>query len=215
MALTLKSGAEDIVIRARNGDQNAMGMIAEVRKAAKAGNAKAQMGFEAIRDYIARNPTKENRIATERDCVIGAEGVRVIRDLKKITKRSLMGAEGSSDEPRESIMTCLILLALPKTGGERTLNAGTVALANGPKLDDKRIRLIGEGIKDEDLRSFFYENIVRYVPSNEAEIPPQLQPIATAGQVVGQARALQIARLPNSPVSLVSPQVGWELGERQ
>src|ERR1700723_728530 len=158
MALTLKAGAADVVVRARDGDQNAMGMIAEVRKQALACNEISRMGFEAIREYIEKNPTAGNRVATEFDCVIGAEGVRVLRDLKSIasTTRSPMGSETNSEQDqRETIMTCLILLKLPKVGGERTLNAGTVALANGPKLTEARIRQIGEGIKDENLRSFF------------------------------------------------------------
>ena len=213
--LTLESGAKDLVVRSRNGDQNAMAMIAEVRKAAQRGSVKARMGFEAIKQYIEKNPTAENAETRKWDRTIPSDAQKTLRDLRDAVKgqigsASRMGAEGSDPE-----LTCRILLALPKTGGERTLNAGTVALANGPKLTDARIRQIGSGFGDEALRELFYKHIVRFHPSMADEVAEQLQPIVGAGQIVGQARALQVARLPNSPLSMVSPQTGWELGYTQ
>ena len=216
MALTVEKGAEDLVIRARNGDQLAMATLNEIRKAAQRGNQKAQMGFEAVKAYIQKNPTEANRKAMEKDVRISGEARQVLKDLRKVTKKSsMMGAENASvPDPATARDTCIIVLALPTVGGERALNAGCVLLANGPKLTDARIRQIGEAIKDESMRAYFYRYIVNYCPTGrEPELPSQLDAIAKAGRVIGQARALQIARLPNSPVGLVSPNVGWELGE--
>ena len=137
-----------------------------------------------------------------------------MKDLRKVTKQSSIGAETLGTPDLSTARdTCIIVLALPTVGGERALNAGCVLLANGPKLTDARIRQIGDAIKDENMRSFFYQYIVNYCPSSaDPNLPPNLDAIAKAGRVVGQARALQIARLPNAPVGLISPNVGWELG---
>ncbi len=53
--------ATDLVFRARHGDQNAMGMIAEVRKAAQRSkfgkeNLRAKLAFGMIQEAIRRNP---------------------------------------------------------------------------------------------------------------------------------------------------------------
>lgn len=213
---TLEAGAEDVVIRARNGDQNAMGMISEVGKQAKAGNPKAQQGFRAIQSYIEKNPTQANRVTLERDSHMGFEAVKVIQHLKNITKRqSTMGADGPPDAEANRIL-CVLIINLPFVGGERALNAGTVALANGPKLTDSKIRQIGETIPDDAIRTIFYRFVVQYCPNgSEGSLPRNLIPVAKAGQCVGQARAIQIARTPNGSLSSISPKTGWELGETQ
>lgn len=211
--LTLEKGAEDLVVRSRNGDQNAMALINEVRKAAARGNVKAQMGFEAIKTYIEKHPTEETKKHLQKEGTIGAEARQVLKDLRKVTtktKKSIFGVESpaTDSDPKD---ICIIILALPTVGGERALNAGCVLLANGPHLTDTRIRQIGEAITDPQLRAFFYQNIVNYSPSDD-HMPASLNAIAKAGKVVGQARMLQIARLPNTSLSIISPQVGWELG---
>lgn len=63
-----------LVIRARSGDQNAMGMIAEVRKAAQAGSPKAQYAYNCIEDYIKRNPA--SGISRNIKAQVGDESIR-------------------------------------------------------------------------------------------------------------------------------------------
>ncbi len=63
--------ATDLVFRARHGDQNAMGMIAEVRKAAhKSGkfgaeNLRAKMAFKMIQEAVRRNPKGKANLGAE------------------------------------------------------------------------------------------------------------------------------------------------------
>ncbi len=52
----VKASVESLVIRARAGDQNAMGMLASIQKAAKEGNEKALRSYKLARDYIMKNP---------------------------------------------------------------------------------------------------------------------------------------------------------------
>jgi hypothetical protein len=214
MALTLESGARDLVIRARSGDQNAMGMIAEVRKKAATGNAKAQAGFAAIHAYIKKNPSSENKVHIERDSKIGGEAADILRHLHRSVKRtdSRLGAEGSADN--EPVQTCYMLLAIPTVGGERALNAATVTLANGPQLTDSRIRAIGDGIPNEQARSLLFKYIIAYCSNgSEDDLPSQLLPYVKAGQVIGQARTLQMMRMPSTPLAKLNDQTAYELGE--
>ena len=51
--------AESLVLRARAGDQNAMGMIAMIRKNAERGSRKAQRSVKLIADYIRRHPVEQ------------------------------------------------------------------------------------------------------------------------------------------------------------
>lgn len=53
---TVQEAVGQLVRRARNGDQNAMAMIAEVGKQAKGGNEKAANSARMLHEYIARNP---------------------------------------------------------------------------------------------------------------------------------------------------------------
>jgi hypothetical protein len=214
MALTLESGARDLVIRARSGDQNAMGMIAEIRKKAATGHAKAKAGFEAIHAYIRKNPTAENKARIDKDSTIGSEASGVLRDLHRNVKRSgsSMGAEG--DATSEAAQTCYMLLALPKMGGERALNAATVTLANGPQLTDGRIRAIGNAIPNEDARRLLFKFIIAYcVNGQEEDMPAQLLPYVKAGQCIGQARTLQMLRMPATPIAKLNSLTAYELGE--
>lgn len=59
-SMSQTEAAAQLVRRARNGDQNAMAMIACVRDAAAQGNAKAIMSAKFMKDYIQRNPVDDS-----------------------------------------------------------------------------------------------------------------------------------------------------------
>lgn len=69
----IQDAVAGLVIRARSGDQNAMGMIAEVRKSAMAGNPKAQYAYKCLEDYIRRNPAN---ISRNKNVQVGDESIR-------------------------------------------------------------------------------------------------------------------------------------------
>jgi hypothetical protein len=56
---SLQLAAENLVLRSRQGDQNAMAMLAAVKSNAKRGNPKAQKALTVIKRYIKRNPAEE------------------------------------------------------------------------------------------------------------------------------------------------------------
>lgn len=55
----LQLAAESLVIRARQGDQNAMGMIATIRKQAERGNPRARQSLAMLQRYVAAHPVKD------------------------------------------------------------------------------------------------------------------------------------------------------------
>ncbi len=60
---TAHEAVGQLVRRARNGDQNAMAMIAEAAKQAKGGNRRAAMTVQMMHDYIKRNPAGTSTIS--------------------------------------------------------------------------------------------------------------------------------------------------------
>jgi len=57
----VRNGAQNLVRRARQGDQNAIAMIVEIRLAAQdPENAKANQAFQALQDYVEASPTAES-----------------------------------------------------------------------------------------------------------------------------------------------------------
>jgi len=54
-----KAAAGSLVRRARQGDQNAMGMIAAIRDSASKGNPDAQSTFGFLQEYVQENPVSE------------------------------------------------------------------------------------------------------------------------------------------------------------
>jgi hypothetical protein len=52
----IKVGAEELVIRSRQGDQNAMAILGAIRGRAQAGEERAKRAFQAVHDYIRNHP---------------------------------------------------------------------------------------------------------------------------------------------------------------
>ncbi len=78
----LQLAAEALVLRARQGDQNAMGMITQVKQAASRGVARCKESLAAISAYIKANPADDQSD-------FGAES-----KLPKITTAALKMARG-------------------------------------------------------------------------------------------------------------------------
>ncbi len=86
MTQELATVAESLVRRARQGDQNAVALISEVRRCASSGVAKAQESFAALQKYINENPMKEDEVTS-----IGRDNVP---RAPKISGRAVQLANG-------------------------------------------------------------------------------------------------------------------------
>lgn len=163
---SIRTGLENLVIRARLLDQNAIGMIVAVREQAAKGNERAKRSLAYINEYIARHPVE--------------------------------GGTPQRDTQFES----------------------SVTLANGAPLTDERITQIAgmfgeDSEKEQDLFLYGVKNWSNepLLESLSQRFGPEAEKIINAGQSVGQARAIQVVRLPRTPITPFSFDAGWELGE--
>jgi hypothetical protein len=185
--------AAALVERARQGDQNAMSILVEVRKRASAGNARARRGFAVLRAYIDQNPP-------------GASPAKDTRLLSRI-RQSLFGAEFPD--------VCIELV--PKLAPEN-VDAGAVVLSHGAALGAPQVRFLARKLKTPAEQKCFIVCIrasmqPKKLAKLRSELPPEAHGIILLGQCVGIARAIQAVRLPGSQISGFSSMAGWELGE--
>ncbi len=167
----LELAIEGLVVRSRQGDQNAMGMIVAIREQADKGSARAKKSVAMLQRYIDEHPVVD-------------------------------GAFGADD------------------GKSDVLFSAAIALANGAPLSENRIRQIAstfgaEAEKEQKLflygvANFKKEGVLAELAKRFGEYAKQ---VLDLGKGVGQARAIQLVRLPNTPISPYSADAGWEHGE--
>lgn len=186
-------GAQELVERARLGDQNAMGMLEMVGKNARMGNERAQNGLRLIHEYIQNNPAKSP---------MGAEELDVLGILKE------------PNNPPEEILAALC--TIPQLGNHDLVGIGSVILANGDLWTQARVNAIDAQLQGPE------QNLFRYgysFSSEERKLKPIAEKLPTvaigylcAGHIIGTARKIQLVRQPGVSVGLLSPEIGWEFG---
>ncbi len=185
MSKELAEAAESLVRRARQGDQNAMGMIAMVRQNAEKGVSQAKSAFAAIRQYISKNPSKNAPMSS----TIGFE--------PKITPRAVKLANGPN-------LTASRIGAMGSMFGAEANQAVFVIGVEGWRKP--------RGVNGDHYPSNVNEVKVG-VDIHTTTVGADNKKILAASWDTGLARAIQLVRLPNSKISAFSPLAGWELGE--
>jgi hypothetical protein len=179
----LKDKARKLVDRARHGDQNAMAMIDQISANARGGLAVAQESNQVILDYIAsKNPTQQ--------ASLGADATAALNALKN---------------PSIDTSTLIkILCFIPNVGEGLALHAACVILSKGPLWPTNRVATVQTVVPPPAIPAF---------QTGLATAAPQVhgEPYETAGAIIGAARRIQAVR-GGSPVSFLSPNVGWEIG---
>ncbi len=190
---SIKEGAAQLVERARLGDQNAMALMKQIGENAKKKQPRALKAYSALMVYIKANP---------------------------VTKEMTFGEEVESDNIADDIHTafgaedyCEVVFSKVPDLALRNINKAIVCLANGPSLlpDDEHFKTVRESLSPEDEKAFMlgYKHGVKELD----DVPEQFHCPFLLGHVLGTARRIQAVRLPKVPVSVLSPQVGMELGE--
>lgn len=122
--------AQDVVERARAGDQVAMGLMAQVRDRAKQGNPRAKQSLRAMQRYIDKNPP----------VTIGKEANGTTSPLAPIAAKALW-----TNPTPKVIVTALPLMRFWQ---------GVVALVHGPRLDNERLVHISDELHGENQPAF-------------------------------------------------------------
>jgi len=206
-----RSKSGEFVQRSRAGDQNATAILAVIRDLKDQGVDWAKEAYSWCMDYAKRH----------KPSMFGAfrEVARSLRDTVKIPRPvdSPVGEESANNstndnkekKPTGAEYDCTLvylLTLLDKLGGEEALLMGAVIMANGPALNDSRIKQFLGSFR-EDVADQLVEGIVHCFVNTDSNV-------TRAGQCIGQARRLQILRLPDGPIKAYNPKIAFELGEK-
>lgn len=190
MRAPIEHAAKNLVVRARQGDQNAIATIIEVRESALAGSPKAKRALSCIKLYISRTPQEAS---------IGAEAEMNLRGINALGP--VQGLEH--------------VIELAK-GGNDALWAGAVVLSFGDLLLDERIQALADVIPDaSDREAFLYaaKNAIHNIASVAKTMMPDTRKVFLAGLCIGVAQSIQKVRTKGGSITRFSPMAGWELGE--
>ena len=215
----LKLAAENLVIRSRQGDENAMALIVGVRKAAaNKGNRKAQMAYALLQEYIKRNPydprinPRINGEVTPTSNIFSGNKRAIRRDVLTIVEKTLR-------KPASAVRYAAIVNTFIPISGNTlaaSSNAATV-IANGPRINKNRMLRLAKSLDKEDRTPFMIgirlANHTKQVLKLLRRLPEATKRALHIGYVVGLARTLQYIRNPNTEISPVWADVGYELGE--
>jgi hypothetical protein len=186
----------DLVDRGRHGDQNALGMIEEVRKNAHGGLQRAKESWKVLMAYMQANPV--------RSATVGAQTGAALSALR---------------EPGLDPQTILrILCFLPHSGDPGALEAACVILSSGPPMSTDRVRALDEQVIPP-LKPPFHFGLEE--AGNDGIFGGEGQPgpdpvhvgYICAGHCLGIARRIQQVK-GGAPFEMLSPEVGWELDPR-
>lgn len=129
----IKLGAESLVIRGRNGDQNALAILMHIRENALKGDVKAKKGLRAVKLYIKENPNNNDSFSGDS---------LIVKELPKHL---------NSDTDRYSSSTALFG---PVSISFSTPENIAVIFCNGTKITKFKIQSLIEKLNPSYRRSF-------------------------------------------------------------
>ncbi len=186
----MKLAAQNLVTRARCGDQNAMAMISEVTRAAKSGKSeRASRAFTLIRSYIQRNPILDG----QGPCKLSAPEARIAGEIRKNPAPSTVAA----------------LLPAIKDG-----LCGAIILANAKPVTKLMLSEIRGSFPSQGEQKAFmlgYQKGSNLGPET-LKMSQDERLAAKVGFCTSIARRLQAVRK-GAPLKVYSKDVAWELGE--
>lgn len=194
---TIDQGAAQLIDRARQGDQNAIALICQVRDNAKKGLPRAIKAYKAMMRYAKTHPVK--------------------------AKVSYVGAESQSEEIEElandiitSFGTDYVTAVTDKLPDLFSVSVpmAIYAAVNGPSLlpgDGDLFLSVRKALTPESDKAFMVG--YKYGTKALSSVPGDLRDAFLLGHVLGTARRIQAVRLPDMPISVLAPKTGFELGE--
>jgi hypothetical protein len=194
----MRQTAEDLVVRARVGDQNAIAIIEMTRDNAARGMERAAIAYCMIKKSLERVP-------------ILVAGTLPIPKRRSPRVEYSFASAVFAGEPDEEYGKTIVAYA-PNLGA-----LGIILLANGPSLTmTGRARQIAQTFKSSEEKNAFClarrgagcANMVE-----RAQFPKDLQRAMAVGDSFGLAQKLQTLRKPGARMSDWDPRLGWEFGE--
>lgn len=196
MSVAIQKASESLVDRARQGDQNAVALICQVRENRKKGNPKAAIAYDYMMSYVNKRPAKKQdyfgcchetsfsplvRAKEAKGLVYGKTLVKFVLDMGQSIDDSRLAAyilaTGRPIDRKvlRSVLACTPSPIRPAFGqGYRDPNGSL----------RQRRRLSPEGVKCLQL-----------------------------GYILGVAKRVQDIQDSKVPLGTLSPMIAWELGE--
>lgn len=186
----VKQAAESLVIRARQGDQNAMGMIVAIRQNRDSGSRKAALAYDYIASYIRNNPVQE-RSAFGNDCQCFAPLARASKNPRHIVAFVLSNPMNSDDALKASHVLTRTLTLSPRVLKEilGEIPPEIRPIFRPGFMDPLQLRQYIRGLDERGRKALLL------------------------GYILGTARDIQDVGAGRSPIAKLSPMAAWELGE--
>lgn len=190
---TIDEAAKDLCERARAGDQNAIGMICEIRDNANRGEDRAKETHDAIGRYL-----KQNKAEVGSDPEADSMACEVLAGF---------GNEGETYEDT--------VLKKVKPLAQKDLKKAVVTVANGPSLIKGYPDLVAsicESLPEQEQKALAFGAYRCSLAMQAMQgMSHECQHALLLGYVLGKARAIQIVRLPYTPIGGQSRIAGEEL----
>ena len=200
---TIPEAAGHLVERSRQGDQNAIAMICQIRDAANRGEARAKATASAIMNYIKRNPATQ----------MGGEGSTM--DHCDAMANDILDCFGAELPYQDILVQKVIPLA------EANVKKAIVTVAQGPILfasgdGESLVRRVGEALPEGQVREAYRLGATDAaaamdVMKNVRDLGHDAEHALLLGYVLGKARQLQLVRIPNVPIGVQSELASFEL----
>ena len=201
-----------------------MALLREIGIAARKGVDRARIAFKAILQYAESDPAK---VATGGLFGFGGEapaGIPIAPQALLDTRheRPAAAQRALPPVPRGALDQLFDMEAFPVVVARvckyrNGLGAAAVVLASGPQISQQQVEEMSASLfaSDDASRAFIY-GVKHHSDADRTEVAEELdadlrRPFI-AGQCVGRAVRLQQVRR-GAPFSLLSPCIGWEMGE--
>jgi hypothetical protein len=191
----IKKIAEDVVRRARAGDQNAMGLIAETRESSlHPEGQRARDMMRAILTYCEKNPVSESEPAfPEDDTFFGAETANSLGKLKTLIAMNKTAPTVKHDKGCiKEVLICLNDLA--NDPNNEAAKVAALILANGPGLIPPRLEFMKSLISDPQAQAVFHSTVIGSLGNVPAPVRAANADAIHVGKIVGRARVMQMVR---------------------
>lgn len=194
----IRAGVENLVERARLGDQNAVAIIAKARENARQGEPRASMAVKAMRAYIEHNPPGHKMAVTR---------FGELFDAVTTLAGSVQTPEGFASA------TTAIVTAIPMDPDSHQTAA--TAIANGKPITNEMLTAASISSGSPQVFTAAYKSATDKAKRVAliGRVPESNIDALRMGFTIGTAKRLQDVRDPSTEITKFSPMAGWEHGE--
>lgn len=207
------NAAQDLVDRARLGEQNAQAMLVAVRQNAERGIPRAKLMLALCLAY-AKAPQSTALATVGNDRAIQKDSHGPISTLK----RALAGCQNANH------YAATVATHVPAAGGSMlAAQSAATALSHGPTINGEMLTCCKQAIGSGPAQNLFVNGYkLSANPGKVLELAsavaqetkdPELMRALQTGYSLGLAKRLQAVR-GGAPLKVLSSQVAWELGEQ-